>query len=128
MKKLSVRFSAKSTIFYFDAAFSGLSRIVDRNNAVLITDEHIFQAHPSRFRGWNCIVLKPGEQYKVQATVDSIIEQLITLEADRRTTLVGVGGGVVTDITGYAASVYMRGIPFGGCFHWGKKRHRCGLV
>jgi 3-dehydroquinate synthase len=113
MKKLSVRFSAKSTIFYFDAAFTGLSRIVDRNNAVLITDEHIFQAHPSRFRGWNCIVLKPGEQYKVQATVDSIIEQLITLEADRRTTLVGVGGGVVTDITGYAASVYMRGIPFG---------------
>jgi hypothetical protein len=34
------------------------------------------------------------------------------MEADRKTTLVGVGGGVITDLTGYAASVYMRGIPF----------------
>ena len=30
-----------------------------------------------RFKGWNSIVLKPGEEYKVQATVDSVIEQLI---------------------------------------------------
>ena len=42
-----------------------------------------------------------------------MIEQLIELEADRKTTLVGVGGGVITDITGYVASVYMRGIQFG---------------
>ena len=59
------------------------------------------------------IVLKPGEEHKIQATVDSMIEQLIRMEADRKTTLVGVGGGVITDITGYVASVYMRGISFG---------------
>ena len=45
--------------------------------------------------------------------MDEVIEQLIEMEADRKTTLVGVGGGVVTDITGYIASVYMRGITFG---------------
>jgi 3-dehydroquinate synthase len=80
---------------------------------VLITDEHIFQAHTKRFKGWKTIVLKPGEEVKVQATVDSVINQLIQLEADRKTTLVGVGGGVITDITGYIASVYMRGLRFG---------------
>ena len=58
-------------------------------------------------------MLKPGEEYKVQATVDTIIAQLIALRADRGFTLVGVGGGVVTDLAGYAASVYMRGIRFG---------------
>jgi 3-dehydroquinate synthase len=58
-------------------------------------------------------VLKPGEEYKVQATVDSIIDQLIAFHADRQFTLVGVGGGVVTDLTGYVASIYMRGINFG---------------
>jgi len=42
-----------------------------------------------------------------------VIEQLIEMEADRKTTLVGVGGGVITDITGYVASVYMRGLRFG---------------
>ena len=35
------------------------------------------------------------------------------MQATRKTTLVGIGGGVITDITGYVASVYMRGIPFG---------------
>lgn len=58
-------------------------------------------------------MLKAGEHYKVQTTVDSIIEQLIEMEADRKFTLIGVGGGVVTDITGYAASIFLRGINFG---------------
>jgi 3-dehydroquinate synthase len=57
--------------------------------------------------------LKPGEEFKQQYAVDSLLQQLIHLQADRSTTLVGVGGGVVTDITGYAAAVYMRGIKVG---------------
>ncbi|HTM93673.1 MAG TPA: 3-dehydroquinate synthase, partial [Flavisolibacter sp.] len=56
---------------------------------------------------------KAGEEHKNQATVNSVIDQLIEMEADRKTVLVGVGGGVVTDITGYVASIYMRGISFG---------------
>ncbi|HQS55732.1 MAG TPA: 3-dehydroquinate synthase, partial [Sediminibacterium sp.] len=81
--------------------------------AVLITDEHIFDKHKKKFKGWNTIVLKPGEAYKVQQTVDMIIDQLIAFGADRKTTLIGVGGGVVTDMTGYVAGVYMRGIACG---------------
>jgi 3-dehydroquinate synthetase len=57
--------------------------------------------------------LKAGEEYKIQETVDSVIEQLIEMEADRKTVLIGIGGGVITDLTGYIASVYMRGIRFG---------------
>jgi len=45
--------------------------------------------------------------------VDVVIDQLIELGADRKTTLVGVGGGVITDITGYVAGIYMRGIACG---------------
>ncbi len=63
--------------------------------------------------GWQTIVIKAGEEHKQQSTVDYIIQQLIEKEADRNTFIVGVGGGVVTDITGYAASVYMRGLKFG---------------
>ena len=66
-----------------------------------------------KLKGWKSIVIKAGEQFKNQQTVDSVIQQLIALEADRKTILVGVGGGVVTDITGYVASIYMRGIAFG---------------
>ena len=87
--------------------------MTDPKATIVITDENVYNAHTKRFKGWNTIVLKPGEEFKVQFTVDSIIEQLIEMEADRKTTLVGVGGGVVTDITGYVASVYMRGLRFG---------------
>ncbi|MGN6164709.1 MAG: 3-dehydroquinate synthase [Flavisolibacter sp.] len=113
MQKKTFRFSNASVDYYFAGGISHLKEIVDSKNAILITDENVFSHHQKRFKNWNTIVLKPGEEYKIQATVDSVIEQLIEMEADRKTTLVGVGGGVVTDLTGYVASVYMRGIRFG---------------
>ena len=113
MKKLTYKFSNSSTDYYLAHGFSYLKEIVDQKNSIIITDENVFNHHQKRFKNWNVIILKPGEEYKVQATVDAVIEQLITMEADRKTSLVGVGGGVITDITGYAASIYMRGIKFG---------------
>ena len=113
MKKLSYTFSSSSTQFYFDADFSLLEKLVDKDNAIVITDENVFTANKRKFKGWSTIVLNPGEDCKIQATVDEVIEQLIAFEADRKTFLIGVGGGVVTDITGYVAAIYMRGLSFG---------------
>lgn len=111
--KQTFRFSNSATDFYFSAHINNLPEFVDVRNMIIITDENVFTAHQGRLKKYKTIVLKPGEEYKVQATVDSIIQQLIALEADRKTVLVGVGGGVITDITGYVASTYMRGIEFG---------------
>ena len=113
MEKKVFSFSTTSTEIHFASGISHLKKITDPKATVVITDENVFNAHTKRFKGWNTIVLKPGEEFKVQATVDAVIEKLIEMEADRKTTLVGVGGGVITDITGYVASVYMRGIRFG---------------
>jgi 3-dehydroquinate synthase len=113
MKKLTYKFSNSSVDYYLANGISHLKTIADPKATILITDENVYNAHTKRFKGWDTIVLKPGEEHKVQATVDSVIEQLIEMEADRKTTLVGVGGGVVTDMTGYIGSVYMRGIRFG---------------
>ncbi len=113
MKHINYKFSGSSTDFYFAYGISHLKKITDPGATVLITDENVYKAHTKRFKGWNTIVLKPGEEFKVQATADALIEKLIDMEADRKTTLVGVGGGVITDITGFVASVYMRGLRFG---------------
>ncbi|HVU54025.1 MAG TPA: 3-dehydroquinate synthase [Puia sp.] len=113
MTRLQYKFSGRTTTYYFDADFSHLEKLVNRQQAVILTDEHVFQGHQKKFKGWNTIVIQAGEAYKVQATVDSVIEQLIGMGADRKTFLIGVGGGVVTDIAGYVAAVYMRGIPCG---------------
>jgi 3-dehydroquinate synthase len=113
MKKKAVPFPGKTVHYYFDASFDHLQKMVDKEKVVLITDEHVFSAHLKKFKGWNTIVLKPGEAYKVQQTVDMIIDQLIEMGADRKTILVGVGGGVITDISGYVAGIFMRGIDVG---------------
>lgn len=113
MRKKTYTFSNSQVDYFFDADFSHLEKLVSKEQAVVITDEHIFDKHKRKFKGWNTIVLKPGEAYKVQQTVDMIIDQLIAFGADRKTTLIGVGGGVVTDMTGYVAGVYMRGIACG---------------
>src|SRR6187399_1943807 len=113
MKKLTYKFSNSSVDYYLAGGISHLKEIVDKDNTIIITDENVYNAHTKRFKNWNCIVLKPGEEFKVQSTVDSVIEQLLEYEADRKTVLVGVGGGVITDIAGYVASVYMRGLRFG---------------
>ena len=113
MKKVSYTFSSRSTDYYFDASFAALGKLVDKKQAVLIVDEKVFFHHAAKLKGWNMVVLKSGEQHKNQDTVDDIIQNLVEIEADRKTVLVGVGGGVVTDITGYVASIYMRGLQFG---------------
>lgn len=113
MKELAYTFSSKTTRFYFDARFDALEKLVDKHNSIIITDENIFNSHRKKFQGWSAIVLNPGEEFKTQTTVDEIIEKLIEFEADRKTFLVGIGGGVVTDLTGYVAAIYMRGLSFG---------------
>src|SRR6187402_1613529 len=113
MKKAIYKFSNSSVDYYLAYGISHLKEIVDKDNTIIITDENVYNAHTKRFRNWNCIVLKPGEEFKIQPTVDSVIEQLIESGADRKTTLVGIGGGVITDITGYVAAIYMRGIRCG---------------
>ena len=106
------QFSGKSINGYFDADFSIMEDLVDKGNSILITDQNIFAKQAEKFRGWKTIVIQAGEQFKNQKAVDEIIKRLIEMNADRQSFIVGVGGGVVTDMAGYAASIYMRGIKF----------------
>jgi 3-dehydroquinate synthase len=113
MNKHSFKFSRTSVDYFLANGISHLKEITDPATSFIITDENVFNAHTKRFKNWKTIVIKAGEQYKVQSTIDHLILQLIEMGADRRSTLVGIGGGVITDLTGYLASVYMRGIRFG---------------
>jgi 3-dehydroquinate synthase len=113
MQKKTYSFSSSRTTCYFDASFAQFNKVVEKDRCVFVTDQHLFDHHRKYFRGCRVVVIRPGEAYKVQQTIDQVIDQLIEYGADRKTTVVGVGGGVVTDISGFAAAVYMRGIPFG---------------
>ncbi|WP_207004860.1 3-dehydroquinate synthase [Trinickia mobilis] len=58
------------------------------------------------------VVLPDGEAYKNWETLNLIFDALLTEHADRKTTLIALGGGVIGDMTGFAAACYMRGVPF----------------
>lgn len=60
----------------------------------------------------SCIVLPDGEAYKHWETLNQIFDALLSRRADRKTTLIALGGGVVGDMTGFGAACYMRGVPF----------------
>ena len=79
----------------------------------VITDPHLAEAYADLLAPFRTIVIGLGEENKTLATVESIHTQLIEAGADRSCYLVGFGGGIVTDITGFVASTYMRGVGFG---------------
>ncbi|WP_374710463.1 bifunctional shikimate kinase/3-dehydroquinate synthase AroKB [Massilia pseudoviolaceinigra] len=58
------------------------------------------------------IVLPDGEQFKNWDSLMTIFDALLANKCDRKTTMVALGGGVIGDLTGYAAASYMRGVPF----------------
>ena len=58
------------------------------------------------------IILPDGEAYKNTETLNKIYDVLLQNRCERNTTLIALGGGVIGDLTGYAAATYLRGVPF----------------
>jgi shikimate kinase/3-dehydroquinate synthase len=58
------------------------------------------------------IILPDGEEEKNWASLMKVFDVLLAEKCDRKTTLVALGGGVIGDLTGFAAAAYMRGVPF----------------
>ncbi len=58
------------------------------------------------------VILPDGEQYKNSESLNSIYDALLAARSERSTPLIALGGGVIGDITGYAAATYLRGVPF----------------
>ncbi len=58
------------------------------------------------------IILPDGEEYKNAATLGLIYDALLSSRCERNTPLIALGGGVIGDMTGYAAATYLRGVPF----------------
>jgi 3-dehydroquinate synthase len=58
------------------------------------------------------VVLPDGEEHKNWGTLNRVFDALLAARCERRTTLIALGGGVVGDITGFAAACYQRGVPY----------------
>ncbi|WP_407059101.1 3-dehydroquinate synthase [Ralstonia syzygii subsp. celebesensis] len=88
--------------------------------AVVVTNETVAPLYAARVEAAirslgktvDTVVLPDGESFKTWETLNRIFDALLASGADRKTTLVALGGGVIGDMTGFAAASYMRGVPF----------------
>lgn len=110
----SVSFPQGNIQYLLNTAFNSAIELCSPKDTIIITDKNIAAFYASKFQEYKAVIeIKAGEQSKNTETVHYIIDQLLKHEVHRKSFLLGVGGGMVTDITGYVASTYMRGINFG---------------
>ena len=91
-----------------------------QKRAVIVTNTTVGPLYLERFARTlreagvrvDSVVLPDGEAYKNWETLNLIFDALLTQRAERKTTLVALGGGVIGDLTGFAAASYQRGMPF----------------
>jgi 3-dehydroquinate synthase len=91
----------------------GQSALIVTNSTVApLYLDAVRQALDSRQIRHDQIILDDGEQYKTMVSIETIIDLLLTNRHDRRTTVIALGGGVIGDVAGFAASIYQRGVNF----------------
>lgn len=97
---------------------SDLSSYVAGSQVMIVTNETVAPLYLERAKGCfpgknvDSVVLPDGERYKNWETLNLIFDVLLENRHTRKTTLVALGGGVVGDMTGFAAACYQRGVPF----------------
>jgi 3-dehydroquinate synthase len=92
---------------------SRLGAYCNAPGAVIITDATVRRLHGVRFPAWEVIEIGMGEESKTLTTVGDIYNALLRLGVDRSSQVVAIGGGIVCDVAGFAASTYLRGLRFG---------------
>ena len=88
--------------------------------AVIVSNETVAPHYAERLRAQlrqlyarvDLVTLPDGEQHKDWASLNRICDHLLAEALDRKTVLFALGGGVIGDMTGFAAAIYMRGVPF----------------
>ena len=113
MKQLLVRGGAGTSRLLVGASIDTLADHIDLERTIIITDNKVAGHYGTRLPNCPVITVGLGESIKTMDTVSDIYRQLIDLEADRSSFIVGIGGGIVCDIAGFVASTYMRGVRFG---------------
>lgn len=97
---------------YADLPMASHVLIVSNTTVAPLYAERLKQALEGRYRHVHLLQLEDGEAHKDWLSLNRIFDTLLENAADRKTILFALGGGVVGDMTGFAAACYMRGIPF----------------
>jgi 3-dehydroquinate synthase len=113
METLVVHGSDRKSVITVGERHSHIGGYLPHEKIFVVTDTEVHRLYPGFFGPCEPVVIGTGERIKTLDTVAQIYEKLLEREADRSIFLIGVGGGVVCDIVGFAAATYLRGVRFG---------------
>ncbi len=113
MKQTIIHTPFHSSKILIGEKLSNLTGYLPDTRVIIITDEKVNSIYGKQFPQVPVIVIGRGEKNKTMATLDQIFDKLVEYEADRSTFIVAIGGGIVCDVVGLAASIYMRGLRYG---------------
>ena len=104
---------APSRVVIGDAINSLENYLPSGRKVVIVTDPNVHRLYKEIINRYDYCLIGLGEPNKTLGTAGKLYGELLARGADRSTFLVGFGGGIVTDVTGFVASTYMRGVRFG---------------
>ncbi|MGD8227293.1 MAG: 3-dehydroquinate synthase [Desulfobacteraceae bacterium] len=113
MKSLMIHGSTADSKILIGESLQNLQNYIASERVAIITDSNVRRLYGKNFPPYEIIEIGTGEKIKNLETVKTIYGKLLDLAMDRSSFIVGIGGGVVCDITGFAASTYLRGVRFG---------------
>ncbi len=113
MKDIRIKGSQSESQILVGEDFKNFKNYLPNRKVIVLTDDKVNTIYGEYFKEYPLIVIGQTEKVKTLDTIGDILRKLIEYEADRKTFLLAVGGGIVTDIAGFAASTYMRGMEFG---------------
>lgn len=107
--QIQIEFCNETTNIHFVENLK-LNDYFDKTRTILITDNNVYSLYNQLFNEYDLINVDNGEECKNISNVELIINKLLEKKVDRSFELVAIGGGAVCDLTGYIASIYMRGL------------------
>jgi len=113
VRVLEIKGKTGKSKIYVGEKLSNLPQYLPNTKTVIITNEDVARHYQHEFPQAEIIIIGAGEGFKTLDTAARIYDRLISLEADRSVFLVGIGGGIICDLTGFVASTYLRGVRFG---------------
>ncbi|WP_321778234.1 3-dehydroquinate synthase [Sulfurimonas sp.] len=102
----------------YDITIDALPKLYFDTKVAIVTNDTVSALHLKYLlknisaKELHIITLKDGEQYKNQQSIDAILNSMFEKKFNRKSMLIAFGGGVIGDMTGFAASIYQRGINF----------------
>lgn len=113
MNKFEIPGQTGHSTIYIDESLKNLESYTSGKRLVIITDGNVRRYYEKAFPKADIIQVGHGEDKKNLESIQTIYQQMLDLEVDRSCFVVGIGGGIVCDMAGFAASTYLRGLSFG---------------